>query len=138
MKATNQMLDLNSKSFCLQIVHHDIHKLSLNSYPQFQNVYSTNCSITKSNGELMKFEGEVQDLRQSTKLHHCVKNCPGTEFFWSVFSRIWTECRDLQSKCPYLVRIRENPDQNEKSIAKIKHTNVWLLTRKSPSRIVEI
>ena len=28
-------------------------------------------------------------------------------FFWSVFSRIRTEYRDLRSKSPYLVRIRE-------------------------------
>ena len=39
------------------------------------------------------------------------KNCPNTEFFWSVFSCIWTEYRDLRSKFPYSVQIRENADQ---------------------------
>ena len=33
------------------------------------------------------------------------------EYSWSVFSRIWTEYRDLQSKSPYTVQIWENTDQ---------------------------
>ena len=33
--------------------------------------------------------------------------CPYSEFFWSVFSRIWNE-----SISPYLVRMRENTDHN--------------------------
>ena len=39
------------------------------------------------------------------------KKCPYSEFFWSVFSRIRTEYRDLHNKSPYLVRMRENTDQ---------------------------
>ena len=35
------------------------------------------------------------------------KKCLYSEFFWSVFSRIWTECRDLQSKSPYSGRMWE-------------------------------
>ena len=34
-------------------------------------------------------------------------------FFWFVFSRIWTEYKDLRSKCPYSVQIRENADQKK-------------------------
>ena len=34
-------------------------------------------------------------------------------FFWSVFSRIWTECRDLFCKFSYSVRIREIADQKK-------------------------
>ena len=33
-----------------------------------------------------------------------------SEFFWSVFRRIWTEYLDLL-KSPYSVRMRENTDQ---------------------------
>ena len=39
------------------------------------------------------------------------KKCPYSEFFWSAFSRIWTEYRDLPRKSPYSVRMRENTDQ---------------------------
>ena len=34
-----------------------------------------------------------------------------SEFFWSVFSRIRTECGDLLCKFPYSVLMRENTDQ---------------------------
>ena len=37
---------------------------------------------------------------------------PFFEFFWFAFSRIRTEHRDLQSPSTYLVRMRENTDQN--------------------------
>ena len=33
---------------------------------------------------------------------------PYTEFFWSVFFRIWTECGEIRSISPYSVRMREN------------------------------
>ena len=36
---------------------------------------------------------------------------PNTEFFWSVFSRIWTEYGDLHRKYPYSVQMRKNTDQ---------------------------
>ena len=36
------------------------------------------------------------------------KKCLKMEFFWSVFSRIHTEYRDLRSKSPCSVQIREN------------------------------
>ena len=47
------------------------------------------------------------------------KKGPNTEFFWPVFSRIWTDHRDLRSKSPYSVRIRENTDQ--------KKLRIWTL-----------
>ena len=40
----------------------------------------------------------------------CVKSVQIESFFWSLFSRIPTEYKDLQSKSPYSVRIRENTD----------------------------
>ena len=39
------------------------------------------------------------------------KKGPHSEFFWSVFSSIRNEYRDLQSKSPYSVRMWENMDQ---------------------------
>ena len=39
------------------------------------------------------------------------KNCPDTEFFWSIFSRIWTGYGDLRTKSPYSAQIREHTDQ---------------------------
>ena len=40
------------------------------------------------------------------------KKCPYSEFFWSAFSRIWTEYRDILRISPNSVRTRENADQN--------------------------
>ena len=47
------------------------------------------------------------------------EKCPIRSFFWSVFSLIRTEYRDLQTKSPCAVRIRENTDQ--------KKLRVWAL-----------
>ena len=41
------------------------------------------------------------------------KNCPNTEFFWSILSIIWTEHGDVWSKSPYSVQMRENTDQKD-------------------------
>ena len=39
------------------------------------------------------------------------KMCANTEFFWSIFSRIWTEYGDLFHWSPYSVQMRKNTDQ---------------------------
>ena len=39
--------------------------------------------------------------------------CPNTEFFWSVFSRIRTEYREILRISPYSFRMRENTDQKK-------------------------
>ena len=39
------------------------------------------------------------------------KSCPNAEFYWFIFSHIWTQYGDLRSKSPYSVQIRENTDQ---------------------------
>ena len=36
------------------------------------------------------------------------EKCPYSEFFWSVFSRIWTEYGEILHISPYSVRMREN------------------------------
>ena len=40
------------------------------------------------------------------------EKCPYSELFWSIFSRIPIEYGVIQSISPYLVRMRENADQN--------------------------
>ena len=37
--------------------------------------------------------------------------CPYSEFYWSVFSRIWTEYEEILRISPYSVRMRENMEQ---------------------------
>ena len=49
------------------------------------------------------------------------KKCPNAEFFWSIFSCIWTKNGDLRSKYPYSVQIREISDQ--------KKLRIWTLFR---------
>ena len=40
------------------------------------------------------------------------KKCPYSELFWSAFSRIWTEYREIWRISLYWVRMWENMDQN--------------------------
>ena len=40
------------------------------------------------------------------------EKCPYSELFWSSFTRIWTEYREIWSISPYSVRMRENVGQN--------------------------
>ena len=40
------------------------------------------------------------------------EECPYSELFWSVFSHIWNEYREILRISPYSVRMRENADQN--------------------------
>ena len=42
--------------------------------------------------------------------------CPNSEFFRSVYSRIWTECRDLLSRSSSLLRTWNNMDQKKPCI----------------------
>ena len=39
------------------------------------------------------------------------ESCQYLEFFWSVFSRIWSEYREMQSNSPYSVQMQKNTDQ---------------------------
>ena len=39
------------------------------------------------------------------------EKCPYLEIFWSVYSRIWIEYRELLCKSPYSVHIPEHADQ---------------------------
>ena len=41
---------------------------------------------------------------------HCVKSVQTRSYFWSVFSRIWTEYGEIQRISLYSVRMRENTD----------------------------
>ena len=45
-------------------------------------------------------------------LHALRKNCPYSEFFWSIFSRIPTEYGDLPSKSSNSVQMPENTEEN--------------------------
>ena len=42
-----------------------------------------------------------------------MKNVQIRSFFWSIFSCIWSEYRDLPRKFPHSVRIQENTDQKK-------------------------
>ena len=45
-----------------------------------------------------------------TNIPHCVKSVQIRSFFWSVFSRIQTEYREIRSISLYSVRMRENTE----------------------------
>ena len=52
-------------------------------------------------------------LNYTSKTTHCVKSVQIRSFFWSVFSRIRTEYREILSIYPYSVPMRENADQKK-------------------------
>ena len=47
---------------------------------------------------------------------HCMKSVQIRRFFWSVFSRIWTEYGEIRSISSYSVQMRENTDQKKHRI----------------------
>ena len=49
------------------------------------------------------------------------ENCPLSEFFCSVFSRIRTEYGNTRSIFPYSVRMRENTDQKKTANTRTFH-----------------
>ena len=56
---------------------------------------------------------------------HSLKNVQIPGFFWTIFSRIWSEYRDLPCKSPYAVQMRENTDQVKPWIRTL--FRLWLL-----------
>ena len=53
----------------------------------------------------------MANLQLETSLESTLrKTCLYSEFFWSAFSRIWSEYGDLLCKSPYSVQMRENWD----------------------------
>ena len=56
-------------------------------------------------------EAKTESFDIFLKNYSLRKNCPCSEFFWSVFSRIRTEYGDLRSKSPYSFRMRETTNQ---------------------------
>ena len=56
------------------------------------------------------------------------EKCSNTEFFWSVFSRIRTEYREIRSISPYSVRIQAYTEQKKLRILETFHA---VIERKS-------
>ena len=54
------------------------------------------------------------------------EKCPNTDFFWSLFSSIWTEYGDLRSKSPYSVQMRENTDQKNSVLGRLSRRAYYL------------
>ena len=65
---------------------------------------------------------ELQVVKNVKDLLKLRKKNPNTEFFWSVFSLLWTEYDEIRSISPYSVRMRENTNQ--------KKLRIWALFAK--------
>ena len=67
---------------------------------------------------LCEQESTFSSIAQMKQQHHWIfpetltlrKKCPYSEFFWSVFSRIWTEYGEILRISPYAVRMWGNMD----------------------------
>ena len=53
--------------------------------------------------------------------------CPYSELFWSAFSCIWTEYREIQSICKYSVQMQENADQNNSEYEHLSSSEAYIL-----------
>ena len=80
------------------------------------------------------FSGECFQLfsgSKNTVANTVLKVYPYSELsvsvFWSTFSCIWTQYREIRSICPYSVQIRENGDQNN---SKYRHFSSSVKTKR--------
>ena len=75
-------------------------------FPEYTLSLYKQCFYKQNQAELRKNQAKA-------KHHHCVKSDQIRRFFWSVFSWIQTEYRDLRSKSLYSVWIQGNTDQKK-------------------------
>ena len=66
---------------------------------------------------------EIRELKVSLR-----KNCPYSEFFCSVFCRIWTEYGKIRSISPYSVQMWENVDKKNSEYGHFPHSAFIHLT----------
>ena len=60
----------------------------------------------------LQLDFRISSVPLKKDTHWVCKKCPYSELFWSAFSRICTECREILSIYPYLVPMPESADQN--------------------------
>ena len=53
------------------------------------------------------------------------EKCPYFELFWSIFSRIRSEDREILRVSPYLVRMRKSMDQNKSEYEHFLRSDVY-------------
>ena len=56
---------------------------------------------------------------------HCVKSVQIRSFFWSVFSRIRTEYREIRSISPYSAQMWENKDHKKSVFGHFSRNGKW-------------
>ena len=62
--------------------------------------------------KIKKTQKELKNkLENEEREDHCVKSVQIRSYFWSVFSCIWIEYRDLLHKSLYSIQIQENRDK---------------------------
>ena len=87
------------------------------SFLSVKNTFKKACGL-EILGSSKKFVGRnifsVKSFVSSSHFYHfssissMCKKCPYSEFFWSVFFRIWTEYGEMLRISPYPVQMREN------------------------------
>ena len=60
----------------------------------------------------LKILGVYFSILDCIELNALREKCTYLELIWSVFSRVWSEYREIRNISPYLVRMREYTDQN--------------------------
>ena len=72
-------------------------------------------------------EKRSQEPYKHLRFSLCEKG-PYSEFFWFIFSRIWTSYREIRSISPYSVRMRENTNQKKSEYGHFPHI-VYMFAR---------
>ena len=69
-------------------------------------------------------KSETKQTKQSQK-STLGEKCPYSEFFWSVFSLIRTECGETRSISLYSVPMLENKDQEKSKYGYFSPSDIW-------------
>ena len=90
-------------------------------------------SLRRSKPNVSLGISDEKSLRKWTGFKDVLQKYKNSKLFWSVFSKIWTECEHLQNKSLYSVRVGENmeqiignfsPSRDLLAIARISHKSV--------------
>ena len=131
---------LNGKNTrALHFANKEIHVISrVQSFVKFVQIHKS-CEILEPPDlihlryDFVYWQLKTSHMRSWKSLFHTawkVSKCG--VFFWSVYSRIRTEYKDLFRKSPYSVRIWENMDQENSVFGHFSHSaKVWVSLKKT-------
>ena len=90
------------------------HEITMNTRHRFNFYKTSSASFDKS------MKAVTTTLREK---------CPYSEFFWSIFSHIWTNYGDLLCISLYSIRMGENADQKNSEYGPFLRSAIFLIVK---------